>query len=65
MKIKVLGNYKPSKHSCGRIVNKDGISPTIMENHGEVVCITVDDEGMTNSEIVKAVSKFIERRNGK
>ena len=59
MKIKVLGNYKPSKHSCGRIVNKDGNSPTIMENHGEVVCNTVDDEGMTNSEIVKADSKII------
>lgn len=38
-KIMVLGNYKPSKHACGKIHHIDGISSTVMENHGAVICI--------------------------
>lgn len=38
-KINVIGNYKPSGHSCGRIITINGISPTIMENHGAVQVI--------------------------
>ena len=63
MKIRVLGNYKPSGHSCGRIIDKSGIAPTVMENHGEVTCITVDDEGLTFGEKVKLVKEFINLRN--
>ena len=59
MKIKVLGNYKPSKHSCGRIIDKNGIAPTVMDNHGCVNVITTDDEGLTNDEIIEQVNLFI------
>jgi DNA (cytosine-5)-methyltransferase 1 len=38
-KIEVLGNYKPSGHECGRIMDINGISPTIKENHGAVCAI--------------------------
>lgn len=38
-KIIVLGNYKPSGHSCGKVHDVDGISSTVMENHGAVIAI--------------------------
>ena len=38
-KIKVLGNYKPSGHSCGKVHDISGISSTVMENHGAVIAI--------------------------
>ena len=63
MKISVLGNYKPSGHSCGRIVDKFGIAPTVMENHGEVTCITVNDDGLTFEEKRELVKEFINLRN--
>ena len=34
-----LGNYKPGGHACGKVVSAEGISPTVMENHGSVVTI--------------------------
>lgn len=37
--IKVIGNYMPSGHEAGRIVDEDGISPTIKDNHGTVTAI--------------------------
>lgn len=37
--IKVIGNYMPSGHEAGRIVDEDGISPTIKENHGTVTAV--------------------------
>lgn len=41
-KINIIGNYKPSGHSCGRIITTNGISPTVMENHGAVQAILVE-----------------------
>lgn len=38
-KIIVLGNYKPSGHSCGKVHDVEGISSTVMENHGAVIAI--------------------------
>ena len=37
--IKVVGNYMPSGHEAGRIVDENGISPTIKENHGTVTAV--------------------------
>ena len=37
--IKVVGNYKPSGHECGRVMDVAGIAPTIKENHGAVCAI--------------------------
>ena len=38
-KIIVKGNYKPSGHCCGKVHDVDGISSTVMENHGAVIAI--------------------------
>ena len=34
--IKVLGNYMPSNHDASRIVDSDGLAPTVKENYGTV-----------------------------
>ena len=35
-KIVTVGNYMPSNHSAAKIVSPNGITPTVMENHGTV-----------------------------
>lgn len=39
--VQVLGNYSKSKYRGTDIVSKYGISPTIRENHGQVIGIIV------------------------
>ena len=41
-KILTIGNYSKSNHNASRIVDKNGISPTVMENHGTVTAINTD-----------------------
>lgn len=41
-KINVLGNYMPSEHNASRVVDSNGIAPTIKENHGTVTATNVD-----------------------
>lgn len=38
--VVVVGNYSPSEHNASRIVDANGIAPTVMENHGTVTAIT-------------------------
>ena len=42
--IKTVGNYSPSGHNATRIVDPDGVPPTVMENHGQVTAITENDK---------------------
>lgn len=37
--IDVIGNYSPSGRDASRIVNADGLAPTVKENHGTVTAI--------------------------
>jgi DNA (cytosine-5)-methyltransferase 1 len=37
--IKVIGNYMESNHDASRVVDTDGIAPTVKENHGTVTGI--------------------------
>lgn len=37
--INVVGNYSPSGHDASRIVDKNGVAPTVKENHGTVTAI--------------------------
>jgi DNA (cytosine-5)-methyltransferase 1 len=37
--INVVGNYSPSGHDASRIVDTDGLAPTVKENHGTVTAI--------------------------
>ena len=41
-KIKVVGNYMPSGHDSSRVVDSNGIAPTVKENHGTVTATNVD-----------------------
>ena len=42
--IQVIGNYMPSNHDASRIVNSDGLAPTVKENHGTVTAVAVEKE---------------------
>lgn len=42
--IKVVGNYMPSNHDASRVVDVDGIAPTVKENHGTVTAIVEPQE---------------------
>lgn len=37
--VKVIGNYSPSNHQASRIVDTNGLAPTVMENHGTVTAV--------------------------
>lgn len=37
--INVVGNHSPSNHNASRIVDIEGIAPTVMENHGTVTAV--------------------------
>ena len=41
--VVVLGNYSPSNHNASRIVDNDGLAPTVMENHGTVTATNVSN----------------------
>ena len=41
IKINVLGNYMPSGHDASRIVDSNGLAPTVKENHGTVTATSV------------------------
>lgn len=34
--IQVIGNYSPSNYDSSRIVDSEGLAPTVKENHGTV-----------------------------
>ena len=40
-KIIIEGNYSPSNHNASSIVNIEGLSPAVMENHGTVTAIKI------------------------
>ena len=37
--IKVVGNYMPSGHDASRVVDENGLAPTVKENHGTVTAV--------------------------
>ena len=40
--VVTVGNYSPSGHNASRIVDSEGIAPTVMENHGTVTAVVED-----------------------
>lgn len=40
--INVIGNYMPSNHNASRIVDNEGIAPTVKENYGTVTATNID-----------------------
>lgn len=55
-KIDVIGNYSKSNYLATAIVNKNGICPTVRENHGQVTGIKEKDK-MGNLRIRKLTPK--------
>ena len=41
--IEVIGNYSPSGHEASRVVDSNGICPTVKENHGTVTATNVPE----------------------
>jgi DNA (cytosine-5)-methyltransferase 1 len=37
--VNVVGNYSPSGHDASRVVDAEGLAPTVKENHGTVTAI--------------------------
>jgi len=48
-KVEIIGNYSPSGHNAANIVDSNGSSPTIMENHGTVTATVVGGVGEKKS----------------
>lgn len=44
--IKEVGNYMPSGHEAGRVVDTDYIAPTVKENHGTATAIVEEADGL-------------------
>ena len=44
--VKTIGNYSPSNHNASRIVDKDYVAPTVMENHGTITATQTSDLGI-------------------
>lgn len=50
--IIVLGNYSPSGHDASRIVDGNGVAPTVKENHGTVTAVATETSNeMMNDEV--------------
>ena len=46
VRIIVLGNYSPSGHDASRIVDENGVAPTVKENHGTVTAVATEGRSM-------------------
>ena len=54
IKINVIGNYSPSGHDASRIVDENGLAPTVKENHGTVTATIQNDEDFEKAEKVNS-----------
>lgn len=43
-KIIKLGYYMPSEHNASSVIHTGGVAPTVMENHGTVTAILVEED---------------------
>ena len=53
-KVMVVGNYSPSGHNASRVVARGGLAPTVMENHGTVTAVMIDERHGDNNSGRKA-----------
>lgn len=58
-KIVVVGNYSPSGHNASRIVHPEGVAPTVMENHGTVTAVIVNESKEEKSLFTETQAKMI------
>ena len=53
--IIVLGNYSPSGHDASRIVDENGVAPTVKENHGTVTAVAREESNKMMIDEVKRI----------
>jgi len=58
--IKVVGNYMPSGHDASRIVDENGLAPTIKENHGTVTAVLQSFEFPPKQELKLKLKDILE-----
>lgn len=54
-KIMVVGNYMPSNHDASRIVDEEGIAPTVKENHGTVTAVAMRGRYNTSGKVEQKI----------
>jgi len=59
-KIKVIGNYMPSGHNASRIVDGNGLAPTVKENHGTVTSVLEEFEFPPKNELTLKLKDLLE-----
>lgn len=59
-KIQVVGNYMPSGHDASRIVNEEGLAPTVKENHGTVTAVARNFEFPQKQELKLKLKDLLE-----
>lgn len=57
-----VGNYSPSGHNASRIVDKEGLAPTVMENHGTVTAVKLPAETICINSKVDGKQPSLEHR---
>ena len=62
--VVVVGNYTKCGHESGRVVQQDGISPTVKENHGRVITI-LDDTTDSGLKFVGGIGDYDRVGDGK
>ena len=55
--VVVVGNYSLSNHNASRIVDSEGLAPTVMENHGTVTAVVEVPQVINNLRIRKLSPK--------
>lgn len=58
--INVVGNYMPSGHEASRIVDENGLAPTVKENHGTVIAVLQNFEFPTKQELKLKLKDMLE-----
>ena len=58
--IKVVGNYMPSGHDASRIVDENGLAPTVKENHGTVTAVLQRFEFPQKQELTLRLKDMLE-----
>lgn len=63
--IKVIGNYMPSNHDASRVVDSNGLAPTVKENHGTVTATITKPKLINNDKRLKQLVENTEFQEGK
>ncbi len=63
--VMVLGNYMPSNHDASRIVDSNGLAPTVKENHGTVTATITKPKLINNDKRLKQLVENTEFQEGK